>query len=595
MTARTGMKLVIGVAAVAVVAACSSGGGSGGTEGGEPQRGGTLNFVGSSDVTSLDTAFSYYTLNYVLSRGYTRQMVSYKSTNDPDKAGDIVADMATEVPTKGNGGISEDGKTYTFTIKKGVKWNTDPERQVTAEDFERGIKRLCNPAFPSGALSYYTTTIQGMKKFCDGFSKVKTDAKAIADYVTSNDISGIKPQGERKLSVSLINPTPDFLNIMAEYFATPAPKEYLQYVPNSREFNQNVLSNGPYMVTKYSPNKEIELERNPAWDADTDDIRPAYVDKIHVQEGVEQQSAYQQVYSGTADMMWADPPPTAKLPSLYNDDRLELTQDGTFNKYVVFNEVSPNENKATSNPKVREAIALAVDKDAIIQVYGGPKIAEPACQIMPSSSEAHIDDFECLYQTGDRDADLEKAKELLDEAGYGDGLTLKMIYRNEGNHVEVAQVLQQSLKDAGITLKTQPVPADDFYASYLQNPDTARRGVWDLTAPGWIPDWYGINGRTYLQPLFYSENISKDDSSWGTNYGFYNSDKVNKLIDTATTAETQEEAVSAFRDAQKQVVEDLGVVPVMWQKTPQLHSKSVHGFQGFPNSLGDITSLWVSE
>ncbi|PSL05482.1 peptide/nickel transport system substrate-binding protein [Haloactinopolyspora alba] len=601
-TKRTPMTwAALGLATSLVLAACAgddgggTGGGGGGDQAGEPERGGTLKIVGKGDVTSMDTAFSYYTLNYAIMRGFTRQLVTYPTTNNVDEAGQIVADMATEVPTVDNGGISSDRLTYTFTIKEGVQWNTSPPRQVTAADMERGIERLCNPVKPSGALSYYTSTISGMQQYCDGLSQVEGTAQAIGGYIRDNSISGINVVDERTIEFTLSQPAPDFLNIMAEYFATPAPEEYLQYVPSSQEFNQNVLSNGPYQVATYDPGNEIVLERNSAWNADTDDVREAYLDTIHVQEGLSQQSAYQQVSAGTADLLWDTPPPTAQLPTLYEDERLELVENGLFNKYIVFNMVSPNENSAMSKPAVRKAINFAVDKQAIIQVYGGPQIATPACQIMPETSRAHLDDFECPYATEDSAGDPDRAQQLLAEAGYPNGLTLKMKYRNTGNHPEVAETLKDSLSRAGITLQTQPVPGDDFYSGFLQVPDNARRGAWDIAAPGWIPDWFGLNGRTYLQPLFYSANLSRDASSWGTNYGFYNSEEVNTLIDQATTAENPDDAAAAFADAQRQIIEEAAIVPVMWQKNPQLHSRRVEGFAGYPNAIGDITHMWLSE
>ncbi|MDN5857688.1 MAG: ABC transporter substrate-binding protein [Pseudonocardia sp.] len=501
--------------------------------------------------------------------------------------------MATEVPTKENGGISADGLTYTFTIKEGVRWNTAPPRQVTAADMERGIERLCNPVRPSGALAYYTSTITGMVAFCDGFAKVEGTADAIGNYVRSNDIPGINIVDERTVAFTLIHPTPDFLNIMAEYFATPAPEEYLQYVPSSAEFNQNVLSNGPYMLAKYDPGSEILLERNPAWDPQTDDVRKAYLDAIHVQEGLTQQSAFQQVSAGTADVLWDVPPPTAQLPTLYDDDRLELISNGTFNAYVVFNMVSPNAGGATGNLKVRQAINYAVDKQAIIQIYGGPKIGTKACQVMPELSDGHIPNY-CIY-SNDPQGDVAKAKQLLAEAGYADGLTLKMKFRNSGNHPEVAQTLKNSLARVGITLALEPIPGDDFYSGFLQVPDNARRGAWDIATPGWIPDWFGVNGRTYLQPLFYSANITKDSASWGTNYGFYNSERVNQLIQQATSAGSREEAVQLFEQAQRVIMQDAAIVPVFWQKQPQFHSERVNGFAGYPNYIGDITHMWLAQ
>lgn len=587
----------LGMAGMLALAACGSSGGGSGDDGdgdGQPERGGTLKMVGKGDVTTMDTAFAYYTLDYQLMRGFTRQLVSTPETDDPDDAGKIVPDMATEVPSEDNGGISDDGKTYTFTIKKGVKWNTDPARQVTAQDMKRGIKRLCNPNKPSGALSYYTSTIKGMSDFCDGLTDTDNNADAIADYINDNDISGIKTPEKRKVEFHLKHPTPDFLSIMTQYFATPAPKEYLKYKPSSGDFNQNVLSNGPYEVTKYKPNKKIVLERNKAWDADTDDQRAANVDKVVVDEGVEQQPAFQQVKVGDADFLWGTPPPTSELPSLYDDSKLELVENGSLNPYVVFNNVSENEDSALQDKEVRKAVGLAVNKKSIAQKYGGPKIAEPTCQLLPPTSEGHEDDYDCPMDAG-KTGNPKKAKKLLADAGYGDGLTLKMKFRNEGVHPDVAQALKSSLKRAGIKLDIEPIPSDDFYESFLQVSSHAKDNDWDIALPGWVPDWYGLNGRTFLQPLFYSGDITKDSKDWGTNFGFYDNDDFNDLVDKAGKADSEDKAVKDYQKAAHNVVDNFGAVPVMFFKNAQLHSDRLKGFKDYPEYLGDITNVWLNQ
>jgi ABC-type transport system substrate-binding protein len=146
--------------AALTLAACSSGGASGSGSAGSPVSGGTLKLVGASDVDHLDTASAYYNASYTLERAFTRQLFSYRADTDLARANTPVADAATEIPTKANRGISADGRTYTVHIRPGVKWNSAPARQVTAQDFVLGLKRLCNPVSPVGAPGYYTRTIK---------------------------------------------------------------------------------------------------------------------------------------------------------------------------------------------------------------------------------------------------------------------------------------------------------------------------------------------------------------------------------------------------------------------------------------------------
>ena len=94
----------------------------------------------------------------------------------------------------------------------------------------------------------------------------------------------------------------------------------MKYVPDSAEFRQHTISNGPYKIVKYTPTKEFQLERNPAWDPKTDTLRKAYVDRITVTEGLTADSVQQQLEAGTAEMEWDATPPSQDLPA---PDQLE--------------------------------------------------------------------------------------------------------------------------------------------------------------------------------------------------------------------------------------------------------------------------------
>ena len=118
---------------------------------GTPQRGGTLTMLGQSDIFDLDTVSAYYTVSTNLGRMWTRQLFTYPAPTNSPAPPKLVPDIATTIPTVANHGLSDGGKTYTIHIKKGVDWNTKPARQVTAADFVREFKTLCNPASPVGA------------------------------------------------------------------------------------------------------------------------------------------------------------------------------------------------------------------------------------------------------------------------------------------------------------------------------------------------------------------------------------------------------------------------------------------------------------
>lgn len=555
-------------------------------------KGGTLLMLGQSDVDALDTATAYYTGDYIFERAYSRQLVSYPTSADLSQQTAVVADAATQVPTQSNGGISSDGTAYTLKIKSGVKWDTTPARQVTAADFVLGFKRLCNPVNPVGAPGYYEGTIQGFKDYCEPMLALKDQtASAIANYINTHQISGITTSGSDTIKFKLTQAASDFLNILALPFSSAAPQEYLQYVPGDNAFNQHVISDGPYKIVKYDPGKEIDLDRNPAWDSSTDGIRAAYVDHVKLTEGFDQNAVQNQIAAGTADMNFDTVVPTADVGQLLQskDPRLVVGAPTSINPYIVFNYQSPNNGGALGkNLQLRQAVEYAINKVAIAQFYGGLSINKPARQVLWAGNAGY--QAFSLYPSPNDEGDTAKAKSLLTAAGYPNGLHLKMVYRTSGNHPKNAQSYQADLAKIGITVDLTPVPGSQYYTKYLENPDAAKKGVWDIADPGWIPDWFGNNGRANIEPLF-------DGRTYGpgsTDYGDYNSDALNSDIDKALAAKTQSDSNKYWHMADQQIMQDAAIVPVLNQQSAIFRSSRLQNAIYFNFSQAfDITNVWI--
>jgi peptide/nickel transport system substrate-binding protein len=147
MSNRRGRVLAVLLATVLtmLMAACQSPGGSpqNQTETEDAVAGGTLNLLGAGDIDYMDPNVSYYSVGYLNLRMWARQLFTYPAV--PDQTTEPVPDLAAEIPTMDNGGVSADGLTYTITLRDGVSWNSSPERPVVAADFVRGVKRTCNP------------------------------------------------------------------------------------------------------------------------------------------------------------------------------------------------------------------------------------------------------------------------------------------------------------------------------------------------------------------------------------------------------------------------------------------------------------------
>src|SRR5687768_12387511 len=116
------------------------------------RQGGVLALVGGGDVDHLDPALAYHTVTRGVVRAFTRQLITYRSTSDHGRAGELVADLATGVEAPFDG----DRRRYRFRLRDGVRWDVGAGgRPITAVDVVRGIKRLAHPMAPSPGLPYY--------------------------------------------------------------------------------------------------------------------------------------------------------------------------------------------------------------------------------------------------------------------------------------------------------------------------------------------------------------------------------------------------------------------------------------------------------
>jgi peptide/nickel transport system substrate-binding protein len=583
----------VGALALGLAACGGSGGSSSGGSSGSPVFGGTLKLVGAGGNDNFDPTSGYTTSAAEVFRATTRQLFSYPASTNATVASTPAADLATVVPTIANGGISADGKTYTIHIKQGINWDSNPARQVTADDFIRSFKHMCNPASPVGNTSYYVPLIQGMQSFCTPYladTKISQDPSAMAAYENSHQISGLSAPNSSTLQIKLVQPASDFLNILAMQFATPVPVENEKYEPQSPSLYTHMLVLGPYKIGSMTVGKSVTLVRNSEWKSTTDSLRHQYVNQIQITEGEpNSQTVFQQVETGAQDLSYdvaMDPATVAQLQGK-NDPNLKAYGPQISNPYLVFNFQTPN--KAITTLLVRQAVNYAIDKQALVRIYAGSKFNTPLNTVIPPGSSGYQPYN--LYPTPNSSGDTTKCKALLKQAGFPNGFTVKFAYRTSGNHPQMYQSIANDLKSCGINVEGVPQSAADFYSQFLNEPSIAKAGKWDIAEVGWAPDWFGNNGRSIISPLFDGRNYGPDSS----NFGDYNSDVTNGFIDKASAAKTLAEADGYWHNADMQIMKDAAIVPFMAQYTPWYHSTRVKNAIWYPTSQQfDLTNLWLS-
>jgi peptide/nickel transport system substrate-binding protein len=601
-----GLAAGVGLAALALVAAAC--GGSGGTStgsssggavtanqqglnpgSGTPKKGGTLYMLGDGDVTYMDYNISYYLVDSLVQRMWERDLYTWPAI--PGKTTVPAADLATALPTVSNG-----GKSYSVTIRTGAMWNTKPARQVTAADALLGIKRSCNPVQPFGGLPDFENLIVGYAQFCNGFAKIKPNLANIKSYIDSHQIPGVKASGQT-ITYTLVHPASYFPNMLTLDSFSPAPVESLNYLPASSVSAQNTIADGPYQVSSYTPTRTITLVRDPAWQASTDPIRKAYVDKVVVSEtgnptGVQQQL---QTNTATASMEFNAYPPVGAVPGLYKQMQQGLTHNFTLgssfstNPYVVFNQVSPNNGGALKKTAVRQALMYGINRSHLISDDGGPILSPPLTHILPPGINGS-QDLPANYNPYPYNPS--KAKSMLAAAGVKN-LTLTLLYNAaSSSEPKMAQTLQSDLGKIGVKIKLLGVPSADLFGKYFTQPQPAQQGAWDIGFAGWSPDWYGDAAVSFFNPLF---SGPPSFPPVGSNFGFYNNPSVNSLIAKGASTGTASAAATIWAQADQAVMKDAAIYPITFDNQAFYHASYVHNAVYVPALEGfDPTNVWLS-
>ena len=495
-------------------------------------QGGTLKIVSNGDADYLDPQRTYSTIGIALQRVLNRQLLTYRAA-PADKGGlDLVPDLAKAMPS-----VSADKLTYTFELKDGIKFEDGAE--ITAADVKYGVERSFELDTLSGGPEHMRQTLAGGL----GYQGAYRDPKGL---------SSIKVDGDKTISFTLKQPYADFLYVAALPTTTP-----VQRSKDTRDkFNLRPTSTGPYKIASYKPEKEIILDRNPNWDRATDDVRKAYVDRIEVTEGVDTADILSRIESGDADLSLdttVEPQDIARVTS----DPVLSKQSSKVNtgcvRYLSLNtKVAPFDN-----PKVREAMQYAVNKETYRTARGGPTAGDFATSMLPPTFGQERFDLYPAPPTGDP----EKAKRLFAEAGYPGGKIL-MLATNAGKGLASAQAVQAALRPYGMQVELKQVAPGVFFTELGTPSKNYAMGI-----AGWCADWPSPS--TYLGPNFDGTQIKANGNQ---NYSQLNDPEINELIATANRESDQDKANATWFEIDRKVMETGAIVPLLYDSALFFHS-----------------------
>jgi peptide/nickel transport system substrate-binding protein len=524
-------------------------------------RGGTLRVLSADPFFGLDTADNYGPIV----RPYARTLYGYNLAGPPEQKTVPVPDIASGPPQ-----VSADRRTYTFTLRPGVRYAPPVNREVTARDFITAIQRLYDKTTPSPG-QQYADLIAGAAAFGAG---------------KATRISGLAAPDARTLQITLDQPAGDFLSILALPFFAPVPGEYAASYAVGANYDGHVVGSGPYTLDVYDPGRLVVLVRNPNWDAATDPLRKAWVDRIHVKLGVGIRSIQQAIEHEEADLSLDSHVPQARVDALRADPersrRLSVNSTGSTLFLVLGTHRAAG---AIADVRVRRAVNYAVDKvayrDAIAERFAAT--GELASTILAPGSLGyrHYD----LYPSPGGRGDPAKARALLAEAGYPKGLTLGFATFGSGRLAAGRKPIEASLARAGIRLKVTGYQPVEPYFEALRDP--AKRLEHQLVQGGWISDYLGENARQTILPNY-------DSSLHINNLSEYHRPAVNRLIDRALAEPDWDRRAALWAEIDQRIMRDAPLVPLVWERWAFQWASRVHGWVYDPWTAGpDLTAVWL--
>ncbi len=379
--------------------------------------------------------------------------------------------------------LSDDGMTYTFHLRKGMKWsNGDP---VTAEDYKYAWMRVLDPN-TAADYAYQLYYIKGAQAYNSG--------TGTADQV------GIEVVDNLTLKVTLEQPAPYFISLMAFPTYYPVHKATVeQYGDAYGAEAANIVTNGPFNLTKWEHRNVLELTKNPKyWDR-----KNVKCDVIDIYCVDEQSTALAMFETGELDL--DDDPPLTEMDRLKSEGLLNISPLlGTY--YYIFNCTKPPFDKV----EVRKAFALAISRQDLIDkvLKGGQR---PAMAFVPYGIPNPVTNKDFREEGGDyfKDADVETAKQLLAQAGYPDGQGLppiEILYNTSESHKKIAEALMEMWKqNLGVTNITT---RNEEWGVYLETRD---EGNFQVARAGWLADY--IDPMTFLD--MWTTGNGNNNTQWG--------------------------------------------------------------------------------
>ncbi|KOU76990.1 peptide ABC transporter substrate-binding protein [Streptomyces sp. MMG1533] len=505
------------------------------------KKGGTLKFGGAQDADSWDTTRGYYGFMWNFARYYSRQLVTGKA--EPGAAGaEITPDLATSTAK-----ITDDGKTYTYTLRDGVTW--EDGKPITSKDVKYGIERVWAQDVLSGGPVYLKDVLDPKGEYKGPYKDTSADKLGLKAIDTPDD---------KTIVFHLPQANSDFEEMLALVSASPVRQDK----DTKSKYGLHPFSSGPYKFQSYSPGKDLTLVRNPEWKQASDPIRKAYPDKITVQFFSDANQLDQRLLNGDLDLdiNQTGMSPQGRTTALkQHKANLDNPVSG-YIRYAVF----PQSVKPFDNVECRKAVIYGADHVSLQTARGGPVAGGDIGTNMlpPSIPGAEGQKYDPYELAGaNKTGNEAKAKEALKACGKPSGFSTTIAVRNNKPvEVATAQSLQASLKKIGITAEIEQYDGSQT-TGIIGSPANVKKKGFGIIIMGWGPDFPSVQG--FGLPLWDSKYILDSGNS---NYALIKDKTIDGLFDSYVTTLDDAGKEKIATEINHKVMEGAYYLPFVFEK-----------------------------
>ena len=441
--------------------------------------------------------------------------------------------------------VADGGMSVTLTLRDGIKFSNGSP--ITPADVQWSLMRAANPK------------------------------NGIWNFIVSS-VDSVDTEGDNKVIVKLKHPDPTILSALTVFNTMIMPKKAFEATPGATDeekakaFAEHPVGSGPFVLKSWDRGSSMKLVRNEYYWAKGEDGKPLpYLDGIDFELVPDDNTRILKLQSGELD--GAEFIPYSRVDELKQSSTLNMELfPSTRLEYVSMN-VRPTVNdkpNPLSNEKVRQAMNYAVNKDAIIQIVTHG-VGTPPTSFMSKTTPLHVGD-QPLYPY-----DLEKAKQLMKEAGFENGFEtgLLTLAANQ-DEAGISTTLQQMWSQIGIKLNIEQADNPTRTQRYREGKFYMRMGAWtdDIADPNERASYF-----------VYSPNIQALHSGW-------KNDEADKLFDDSQKEMDPAKRAEMYARMQEIYNATGPIVPLYETPYPVTLSKKVHGFLQIPLGNNFFGAAW---